>query len=856
MNPAQASNSHRAESQFKRGTRTFTRKVLVRLSALFVLVGLAGVFMYSSSHASNGKLIPASAANVNDTLQPGSVLNSLSNGVTRSGYAVFTPFVDPVTISEDTCTSAQSTFNLNDSVCVTATGSQFIGQRLVVVDPQNVIRSVAVIASSPTVLHYPIPNTTTTPLVGGFVDDNNLGTWTAYIVTGRGGKLFGSSFVVKDPAKATANVEIHMGRPGGDAITAGSTVTYDITLVNYGPDAAVNAQFTNPTPAFTTFQGETIPTSPAGITCTDPGAGGTGDVVCTVPSLAANTSVTINVQYLVGSVGTGSSVESSASLTTDTANISGATSATDAGKTTSTGTVTGCTLTCPANIVVTADTTGPDPSDPSQTVSGAIVTFSTDSTGTCGTITSSPASGTFFPVGTTPVTSTSSDGGGECNFTVTVTQSGGALSISCPANQIANADSNCSATVTLGTPTTTGDNVTVHGTRSDGLPMYDCSIPGPGCVHDGARLTTDLPFPVGVTTVTWTATNASGTESCTQTVTVYDVTPPTITATDSTASADANCVAAVPDYSTAATDNCACNSSDTSQICDSRHDIAVTQDVAPGTLVGPGTYTIHLTANDGSVTPGPDGIIGTLDDIQGNVALKTITFTVVDTTPPSITAPGPVTAYTGAGATTCDTVISDAVLGTPTTSDNCGPITVTRSPSGNTFPVGSTTVVWTATDGAGNHTSANQTVTVIDNTPPVITLNGQTPSMWPPDHTMHTFQVTDFVTSVFDNCGGVSVGNVVITQVTSDELDDATGGGDGNTVNDIQLAADCKSVQLRSERDGSGDGRVYTITFRLTDTHGNVTTATAHVVVAHDIGSGPEPVVNSGVHYTVNGNCP
>jgi hypothetical protein len=106
------------------------------------------------------------------------------------------------------------------------------------------------------------------------------------------------------------------------------------------------------------------------------------------------------------------------------------------------------------------------------------------------------------------------------------------------------------------------------------------------------------------------------------------------------------------------------------------------------------------------------------------------------------------------------------------------------------------------------------------------------------------------VTSVSDNCGGVTVGDVVIDHVTSDETEN--GNGDGNTINDIVIGADCKSVQLRAERDAGGNGRVYTIYFRLTDTHGNTTTVTAKVTVQHNPG---EAAIDSGAHYTVNGGC-
>jgi hypothetical protein len=81
--------------------------------------------------------------------------------------------------------------------------------------------------------------------------------------------------------------------------------------------------------------------------------------------------------------------------------------------------------------------------------------------------------------------------------------------------------------------------------------------------------------------------------------------------------------------------------------------------------------------------------------------------------------------------------------------------------------------------------------------------------------------VTDFVTSVTDSCSTtLGIDSVVISQVTSDELENS--GGDGNTLNDIVIAGDCKSVQLRSERDGGGDGRVYTITFSVRDSSGEM----------------------------------
>jgi hypothetical protein len=78
------------------------------------------------------------------------------------------------------------------------------------------------------------------------------------------------------------------------------------------------------------------------------------------------------------------------------------------------------------------------------------------------------------------------------------------------------------------------------------------------------------------------------------------------------------------------------------------------------------------------------------------------------------------------------------------------------------------------------------------------------------------------------------------------------GNGDGNTANDIVIASNCKSVQLRSEREGDGNGRVYTVTFKVRDAAGNVGTANAKVYVPHNNG---DNAVDSGVHYTVNSSC-
>jgi len=157
-----------------------------------------------------------------------------------------------------------------------------------------------------------------------------------------------------------------------------------------------------------------------------------------------------------------------------------------------------CVLTCPSNIVVQND----------LDECGAIVNYPPAAASpTCGKKVSAPSSGSFFPVGETTVyvTTTSNN---SCSFTVTVNDTQ-KPSITCPSNIVVYNDPGyCSALVTYSV------------TATDNCPGVSVvSSPPSG-----------FAFPVGVTTVLSTATDAHGnTETCSFTVTVIDNEPPTIT---------------------------------------------------------------------------------------------------------------------------------------------------------------------------------------------------------------------------------------------------------------------------------------------------------------------------------------
>jgi hypothetical protein len=322
----------------------------------------------------------------------------------------------------------------------------------------------------------------------------------------------------------------------------------------------------------------------------------------------------------------------------------------------------------------------------------------------------------------------------------------------------------------------------------------------------------------GTYIITYSATDSSGnTSSVTRTVNVVDTIAPTL-ALNGANPMTIECHTTFTDPGATATDSCAGNLTGS---------IVVTGSVNPNV---PGTYTLTYTVSDGF-----------------NQTSKTRTVKVVDTIAPTLTLNGanPMTVechttFTDPGATATDSCAGD-LTGSITTMSNVNP-----------NMVGTYTITYTVSDGY-NQTSKTRTVIVVDTGAPTITLTGQTVTLWPPDHQYVTVNLTSLVASVSDGCDSTTdINDVVISKVTSDEAEN--GNGDGNTSNDIVIAANCKSVQLRSERAGNSNGRVYTIVFSVTDANGNVATASAKVIVPKDGPGGS--AIDDGPKYTVTSNCP
>ena len=97
--------------------------------------------------------------------------------------------------------------------------------------------------------------------------------------------------------------------------------------------------------------------------------------------------------------------------------------------------------------------------------------------------------------------------------------------------------------------------------------------------------------------------------------------------------------------------------------------------------------------------------------------------------------------------------------------------------------------------------------------------------LFPPNHKYVDVAATFTADDDFDTDPTVS-----LVSATSDEPDNAPGGSDGNTTDDI-VVVDDDSLRLRAERDDAGDGRVYTLTYEVTDDCGNSSTDSATVTV-------------------------
>ncbi len=313
-------------------------------------------------------------------------------------------------------------------------------------------------------------------------------------------------------------------------------------------------------------------------------------------------------------------------------------------------------VTCPADIVV----------NNAQGQNGANVTVGgASATGTPNpTISYSPSSG-FFVLGTTAVTATATNSAGndQCSFNVTVNDVEDPVISGMPSDQTVYTGpgaSTCDATASWIAPTASDNSGSAN--------LLSSHAPGSS-------------FPVGTTTVTYTAMDAAGNSaSASFDVTVIDNTNPVISGIPSnismgTGPGNPNPSVAVSWTPPTASDNC------------------------PGV----GLSSTHNPGDVFTIAGSPHTVTYTAVDGAANQASRSFNVTVYDDTPPVIS---------GLSSPLSFDVCEVVDLGTPTVTDNYDPNPTASNNAPTAFQIGQNTVQWTAMDGSGNSSMFAQTVTI------------------------------------------------------------------------------------------------------------------------------------------------
>jgi cysteine-rich repeat protein len=508
--------------------------------------------------------------------------------------------------------------------------------------------------------------------------------------------------------------------------------------------------------------------------------------------------------------------------------------------------------------------------------SGSIDNGSSDPDGDLVGCTQSPAGP--YPLGETHVKLTCVDRAGHtasCVSHVEVEDATGPA-LSCPAASTAECVGG-SATVDPGAATAT-DNCGVASVSAPGASSY----------------------PLGTTPVSYTAADTSGnTATCTSHVTVSDTLSPSLALLGSPVMALECAVDTWSDPGASATDLCAGNI--TSSVSRSGtvntsavgsyaiaygvtdpaghaaspvyRAVTVADTLAPAlALLGsnpmalecgidsysePGARATDRCAGDLAVaitsagvdthTVGSYAVAYSATDPSGNSSAATRTINVADHTPPAITLRGSASIvlecssapYVDAGATA-----SDACYGDLTGS-------IVSAGVVNPSVPGTYTISYDVKDGAGLSAPTQlRTVEVVDSTPPVLVIR-PTDTIWPPNHKMRSFQLSDCAV-IEDTCDGTLDINTsgAITSIYSDEPEDEQGNGDGHTHDDIVITGN-SSFELRAERQGAGNGRVYGVNFTVTDRAGNQISSTCRFAVPHDQSGRPATDDGQGAGYVV-----
>ncbi len=280
-------------------------------------------------------------------------------------------------------------------------------------------------------------------------------------------------------------------------------------------------------------------------------------------------------------------------------------------------------------------------------------------------ITQNVSAGSVLTTSTTVTITVQDEAGNQstCNVTAIVADTINPT-LTCPANQDVSINSSCQYTVPDLVPLVSGtDNCSALAN------MNITQNPPAGSTQNG------------ITSVLIQLTDEGGNSaSCTLILTPIDTEPPSITCpTPAVVNNGVNCDYTLPYYGT------------TSTVLDNCSGYIINQLPAAGTVIQPGITTIELEVIDAG----------------GNSDVCSFDLQVIETENPLITCP--------TNISTCD---PNVTYSDPVYSDNCA-VSLTQTEasglgSGSVFPIGITTIEYTAMDSTGNSATCQFTVEVLD----------------------------------------------------------------------------------------------------------------------------------------------
>lgn len=306
--------------------------------------------------------------------------------------------------------------------------------------------------------------------------------------------------------------------------------------------------------------------------------------------------------------------------------------------------------------------------------------------------------------------------------------------------------------------------------------------------HDGPA-----DYPLGDTTITWTATDAAGNDTtAVQTVTIQDTTPPVITLpTDLVVTA-------------------------TGALTSVSIGMATANDVVGVTILtndAPAEFPVGVTQ-----------VTWSAEDAAGNIASEVQAITVEsDTVAPVVTPPVDITIDRSGTLTPVN-------IGSATATDNVGVISVSsNAPVPSEYPLGVTQVTWTAVDAQGNTGTAIQTITVVDTTPPVLGEIGVRDTLGSPISADQTGRPLLNLTSEVWLA-------VAAAEAPGTNFEVTVTGEDGTSVyGSVPVAWQSVPEEVQLSVNNAvlfpNDGEVYIVTFTATDQSGNDSSESIEVVV-------------------------